>query len=119
MGLAPLSGGDRTDASRLTNRGGCTALLDSGGRTHMAFVEQFGLWTDSHGRAAADVAQRLAGGDIEVGRFSFPDQHGLLPGKTLVQTEAIKALRGSVNVTSPLFTEDAAPRQVFTQIHAG
>ncbi|MCY1267115.1 Gamma-glutamylanilide synthase [compost metagenome] len=119
MGLARLSGGDRTDASRSTNRGGCTALLDAVGRTHMAFVEQFGLWTDSHGRAAADIAQRLAGGDIEVVRFSFPDQHGVLRGKTLVASEAIKALRGGVNVTTTLFAKDTSHRTVFPVFSAG
>ena len=50
---------------------------------------------------------------LELVRFSFPDQHGVLRGKTLVATEASRALRSGVTMTSTLFAKDTAHRTVF------
>ncbi|GAB7546002.1 glutamine synthetase family protein [Cupriavidus sp. CuC1] len=85
----------------------------------MAFVEDFGLWTDTHARAANDVIRRLASGDIDVVRFSFPDQHGILRGKTLVASEAQKALKSGINVTTTLFAKDTSHRTVFPVFSSG
>lgn len=85
----------------------------------MAFVEKFGLWTDTQTLAANEVVQRLSAGDIDVVRFSFPDQHGVLRGKTLVASEAIKALRSGINVTTTLFAKDTSHRTVFPVFSSG
>jgi len=85
----------------------------------MAFVEEYGLWNDTRMSAAADVIRRLGNGDIDVVRFSFPDQHGILRGKTLVASEAQKAMRSGVNVTTTLFAKDTSHRTVFPVFSAG
>lgn len=85
----------------------------------MAFVDKFGLWTDAQARAADEVAHRIGAGDIEVVRFSFPDQHGVLRGKTLVASEAVKALRSGLNVTTTLFAKDTSHRTVFPVFQSG
>ncbi|EKS70265.1 MULTISPECIES: glutamine synthetase family protein [unclassified Caballeronia] len=79
----------------------------------MSFVDTHGLWTSSQSDAYLQVLERLKKGDIEVVRFSFPDQHGLLRGKTLVVDEAIKALKSGVTLTTTLFAKDTSHRTVF------
>jgi glutamine synthetase len=52
-------------------------------------------------------------------RFSFPDQHGVLRGKTLIAGEAAEALRNGVTMTSTLFAKDTAHRTVFPVFESG
>lgn len=85
----------------------------------MAFVDKFGLWTEAQARAADEVARRIDAEGIEVVRFSFPDQHGVLRGKALVAQEAVKALRGGLNVTTTLFAKDTSHRTVFPVFTSG
>ncbi|MFP3480450.1 glutamine synthetase, partial [Burkholderia sp. SIMBA_057] len=68
----------------------------------MSFVENHGLWTDAQHAAHAELLERLKKSDVQVVRFSFPDQHGLLRGKTLVVDEAISAFKSGVTLTSTL-----------------
>lgn len=77
------------------------------------FVEKHGLWdTDQQAQAEA-LAARFDSGEFEVVRFAFPDQHGLLRGKTLVASEARKALWSGVNMTTTLFAKDTSHKTVF------
>ncbi|CAM2157126.1 Gamma-glutamylanilide synthase [Pararobbsia alpina] len=85
----------------------------------MSFVETHGLWTDSQWTAYHAVLERLKASDVRVVRFSFPDQHGLLRGKTLVVDEAIKAFKSGVTLTSTLFAKDTSHRSVFPVYSAG
>src|SRR5581483_6394295 len=77
------------------------------------FVERHGLWTAEQHAAAREVEARLAAGEVEVVRFSFPDQHGVLRGKTLLAGEAASALRNGVSLTTTLLAKDTAHRTVF------
>lgn len=79
----------------------------------MSFVERHGLWSEEQRRLAAELPLRWEAEGIESVRFSFPDQHGILRGKTLVTAEAVKALREGVAVTTTLFAKDTAHRTVF------
>ena len=79
----------------------------------MTFVAQHGLWSDDQGRAAREMARRIEADAIEVVRFSFPDQHGILRGKTLVAGEALRVLRSGVSVTTTLLAKDTSHRTVF------
>ncbi|GGX10846.1 glutamine synthetase [Pigmentiphaga litoralis] len=85
----------------------------------MAFVEQFGLWSAVQSAAARDVVSALESGSIDTVRFSFPDQHGILRGKTLVTQEAIKALRSGVTITTTMFAKDTSHRTVFPVFSTG
>src|ERR1043166_8989644 len=51
-------------------------------------------------RAATAVEKAIARDALELVRFSFPDQHGVLRGKTLLAAEAVGAMRGGVTMTS-------------------
>lgn len=85
----------------------------------MSFVDSHDLWTDAQHEAYKTVLERLKAGDVEVVRFSFPDQHGILRGKTLVVDEAIKALKSGVTLTTTLFAKDTSHRTVFPVFTTG
>ncbi|TCG10067.1 glutamine synthetase [Paraburkholderia steynii] len=85
----------------------------------MSFVENHGLWTDVQHAAYAELLERLKKSDVQVVRFSFPDQHGLLRGKTLVVDEAISAFKSGVTLTSTLLAKDTSHRTVFPVFTAG
>ncbi|GAB2891196.1 glutamine synthetase family protein [Paraburkholderia jirisanensis] len=85
----------------------------------MSFIDTHGLWNAAQHDAFAALLERLKRRDVEVVRFSFPDQHGLLRGKTLVVDEAIKAFRNGVTLTSTLFAKDTSHRTVFPVFSAG
>ena len=50
---------------------------------------------------------------LEVVRFAFADQHGVLRGKTLVASDAARAMRDGVAMTSTLLAKDTSHRNVF------
>jgi len=83
------------------------------------FVERFGLWTADQRKQADAVVERLKSGEVDVVRFAWPDQHGLLRGKTLVADAARGALRDGVNLTSTLLAKDTSHRTVFPVFSAG
>jgi glutamine synthetase len=83
------------------------------------FVDRHGLWTEAQARAVAAVEQAIAKKQLEVVRFSFPDQHGVLRGKTLVAAEALRALRNGVTMTSTLLAKDTSHRNVFAVFEEG
>ena len=79
----------------------------------MSFVDRHDLWTDEQRRAAAAVDKAIKQRKLDLVRFSFPDQHGILRGKTLVASEASRAMRGGVTMTSTLLAKDTSHRSVF------
>lgn len=84
-----------------------------------SFVERFGLWSAEQRAQADEVTARLQAGEVDVVRFAWPDQHGLLRGKTLVASAAKGALREGVNLTSTLLAKDTSHRTVFPVFSAG
>src|SRR5215467_354663 len=52
-------------------------------------------------------------------RFSFPDQHGLLRGKTLIASEALSSLESGCSITTTLLAKDTSHRTVFPVFTAG
>ena len=71
-----------------------------------SFTQRHGLWNDDQQRQARELVGRIDAGEIDVLRFAWPDQHGLLRGKTLVAGEARDALYEGVNLTSTLLAKD-------------
>ncbi|UHC19374.1 glutamine synthetase family protein [Methylobacterium currus] len=85
----------------------------------MSFVDDHGLWSEEQTRAAAEIAARVAAEGLEVIRFAFPDQHGVLRGKTLVADEAVRVLANGISLTSTLLAKDTSHRTVFPVFTAG
>jgi glutamine synthetase len=85
----------------------------------MSFVVEHDLWSDEQQRAAAELVQRLHQSDIELVRFAWCDLHGIVRGKTLVVSEAVKALRNGVRMVGTLLLKDSAYRTAFPVFSAG
>ena len=88
-------------------------------RSAASFVDRHDLWSDEQRRAAASVDKAIRQHKLELVRFSFVDQHGTLRGKTLVASEAARAMRSGVTMTSTLLAKDTSHRTVFQVFAAG
>jgi len=78
-----------------------------------SFVDRHGLWTDAQRAAARHVLQEISMRGIELVRFSFPDLHGILRGKTIAAAFVPQALANGVSVVSTLFAKDTSNKTVF------
>ena len=85
----------------------------------LTFVDRHELWTAEQRRAASAVEREIKRRKLEVVRFAFVDQHGVLRGKTLVADEAARAMRAGVTMTSTLLAKDTSHRTVFPVFAAG
>lgn len=88
-------------------------------KTSASFVSRHGLWSPDQARMARDVERQIKKHKLELVRFSFADQHGVLRGKTLLADDAIGALRSGVSMTTTLLAKDTAHRSVFPVFTAG
>ena len=85
----------------------------------MSFVERHGLWSREQKEAAARLRRTVEDEKLEVIRFSFPDQHGILRGKTLVASEALRSLESGCTITTTMLAKDTSHRTVFPVFTAG
>src|SRR3954447_1584938 len=83
------------------------------------FVDRHELWSGEQRRAATAVEREIKRRKLEVMRFAFCDQHGVLRGKTLVASEAAGAMRSGVTMTSTLLAKDTSHRTVFASFSEG
>jgi len=85
----------------------------------LTFVERHGLWTREQKEAASRVRRIVEEQKLETIRLSFPDQHGILRGKTLVASEALASLESGCTITTTMFAKDTAHRTVFPVFTSG
>jgi glutamine synthetase len=85
----------------------------------LSFVERHGLWSSEQKEAAARLRKVVEDQKLEVIRFSFPDQHGILRGKTLVASEALASLESGCSITTTMLAKDTSHRTVFPVFTAG
>ena len=79
----------------------------------MSFVERHALWSDPQRAAAQRLLEAIEARRIEVVRFSFPDQHGILRGKTIAASEVKHALAHGVTITTTMLAKDTSHKTVF------
>ena len=79
----------------------------------MSFVEHHGLWIGEQKRQAKDAAQAIKKNKLELVRFSFADQHGVLRGKTLLAADALAAMESGVTMTTTLLAKDTAHKTAY------
>ncbi len=77
------------------------------------FVERHGLWTDEQARRAKAVVQAIKQHKLELVRFSFADQHGVLRGKTAIAAAAPAMLAGGLAMTTTLLAKDTAHKTAY------
>ena len=82
-------------------------------RKPTSFVERHNLWNVAQSKASAQAERIIKKEELEVVRFSFADQHGVLRGKTLLASEAANAMRNGVTMTTTLLAKDTAHRTVY------
>ena len=85
----------------------------------MSFVERHRLWSGEQKEAANRLRHIVEEQKLETIRLSFPDQHGILRGKTLVASEALASLESGCTITTTMFAKDTAHRTVFPVFTAG
>jgi glutamine synthetase len=85
----------------------------------LSFVERHGLWSSEQKEAASRLRKIVEEKKLEVIRLSFPDQHGLLRGKTLVANEAIASLESGCSITTTMLAKDTSHRTVFPVFTSG
>jgi glutamine synthetase len=85
----------------------------------LSFVERHGLWTIEQKEAASRLRRLVEDQKLETIRLSFPDQHGILRGKTLVASEALASLESGCTITTTMFAKDTAHRTVFPVFTSG
>ena len=85
----------------------------------MSFVERHGLWSKEQQEAASRLRKIVEEKNLEVIRLSFPDQHGILRGKTLVASEAIASLESGCSITTTMLAKDTSHKTVFPVFTAG
>src|SRR5579864_4633333 len=85
----------------------------------VTFVARHGLWSDEQNEAASRLRRIVEEQKLETIRLSFPDQHGILRGKTLVAGEALVSLESGCTITTTMFAKDTAHRTVFPVFTSG
>ena len=85
----------------------------------MSFVARHALWSQEQKEAAARLRRIVEEQELEVIRLSFPDQHGILRGKTLIAAEALASLESGCSITTTMLAKDTSHRTVFPVFTAG
>ena len=85
----------------------------------MSFVARHALWSDEQREAARRIARIVEESNLEVIRLAFPDQHGILRGKTLIAAEALASLESGCTITTTMLAKDTSHRTVFPVFTAG
>ena len=89
------------------------------GSDALSFVERHGLWSREQQEAASRLRKIVEQQKLEVIRLSFPDQHGILRGKTLVASEALASLESGCSITTTMLAKDTSHRTVFPVFTSG
>ncbi|HEY0852125.1 MAG TPA: glutamine synthetase family protein [Bradyrhizobium sp.] len=85
----------------------------------MSFVERHGLWSAEQKEAAGRLRRIAEERELEVVRLAFPDQHGILRGKTLMAADALATLESGCSITTTMLAKDTSHRTVFPVFTAG
>src|SRR5579863_1087063 len=94
-------------------------LPPTNGDGAVTFVQRHRLWNDEQQEAARRIARIVEEENLQTIRLSFPDQHGILRGKTLVASEALAALESGCTITTTMFAKDTSHRTVFPVFTSG
>jgi glutamine synthetase len=83
-----------------------------------SFAHQCGMHGDVHQAAIERTAKLIEASGIELVRFAWCDLHGMLRGKTLVASDATKAMMSGVGMVSTLLLKDSADRTAYKVFEA-
>jgi len=83
-----------------------------------SFIDRHGLWSEWQHAAAAQMRRMVDELGIEMLRFSFVDEHGVLRGKTIARGRIWAALHSGVTAPSSLLLKDTSGKSVFSVFSA-
>ena len=78
-----------------------------------SFAEKCGIHTAARQSAIEHTAKLIAASGVELVRFAWCDLHGMLRGKTMVASAAVKAMMSGVGMVSTLLLKDSADRTAY------
>ncbi|MFT4043700.1 MAG: glutamine synthetase family protein [Gordonia sp. (in: high G+C Gram-positive bacteria)] len=102
------------DERRVADNGGGVSARPMPAQHRDGFIDRHGLWTQEQYAAAAQARRVMDELGIEMVRFSFADQHGILRGKTITRASVDTALHNGVTVPSSLLLKDTSGQSVFS-----
>lgn len=91
----------------------------SGKATSLSFVARHRLWSEEQKEAAVRLRRIVEERGLDTIRLSFPDQHGILRGKTLIAGEALRTLENGCTITTTMLAKDTSHRTVFPVFTVG
>ena len=83
-----------------------------------SFAEQCGMHDAARQSALVRTAKLIEVSGVELVRFAWCDLHGMLRGKTLVASAAIKAMMDGVGMVSTLLLKDSSDRTAYKVFEA-
>ena len=78
-----------------------------------SFAEQCDVHDTARQSALVRTAKLIEASGVELVRFAWCDLHGMLRGKTLVTSAAVKAMMNGVGMVSTLLLKDSADRTTY------
>lgn len=93
-------------------------MASTGSKTG-GFIEKFGLWSNEQRRLADDVTARIERDGLHSIRFSFPDQHGILHGKTVMTAGLKSAFSAGISMTTTLLAKDTSHHTAYPVFSSG
>lgn len=85
----------------------------------MSFAERCGVQNHEREQACQRVAKLIEAGGVNQVRMGWCDVHGMLRGKTLTASAALKALRDGVGMVGTLMLKDTADRTAWKVFEPG
>ena len=84
-----------------------------------SFAQRCGIHDTAREQAVQRLGRLISGQGLELVRFAWCDQHGVLRGKTLVASAVERALREGVGLVSTLLLKDTSDRTAFKVFEPG
>jgi glutamine synthetase len=106
------------DERRVSDNGGGVSARPMLAKDREGFIGRHGLWTEAQYAAAGQLRRVMDEIGIEMVRFSFADQHGILRSKTIARAGVDAALRTGVTAPSSLLLKDTSGQSVFSVFSA-
>lgn len=84
-----------------------------------SFAQRCGVHDAGREQAVQHTSRLIEAAGLELVRFAWCDLHGVLRGKTLTSTAALRALREGVGMVSTLMLKDTSDRTAFKVFEPG
>lgn len=107
------------DERRVAEGGGGASARPLLAKDRGGFIEEHRLWTESQYASAGQMRRVMDEVGIEMVQFVFPDQHGILRGKTLTRAAVPDALKNGLRAPSTLLLKDTSGKSVFPVFDTG